>query len=120
MENSSISHKEQTEEEIYNKLNSTKIYVKSFLDTIEGFKQRILSEQEIKTFELYINKLTNKKIKLDRKPETNVWDITESFHKQLNFCLNRTIKISQIFWKSVCSSMIFTENDLYDYLINNE
>ena len=117
MESCDINHKKHDQDEIFVKLNGTKAYVRSFLETISTIKQRILSAEEIKTFELYSFRLTKKNMKFNYTNEISLWNIVEDFHKQIKFSLNKQIKYSQIFWKAICASMIFQEENLKTFLI---
>lgn len=120
MENCLVNHKKDNEEEAFSKLNQTKIYFRNFFDTLKTFENKFLTENETKIFELYSNKISNKNIKINFKNENSLWKIANIVHKQLGKSFKSNMNFSQKFWKAMCSSLIFDENNLNLFLLENE
>jgi len=120
MENCIVNHKKDNETDALKKLNQTKIYFRSFFDTLKTFQNKFLSENETKTFELYVNKISNKTITIDYNKENSLWFISNMIHIQLRKNFKSNMIFSQKIWKAMCASLIFDEDNLKSFLINNE
>jgi hypothetical protein len=120
MENCLVNHKKHNEDDAITKLNQTKIYFRNFFDVLKTFENRFLNEKETKTFELYFNNKLKKNIKLEYNDQNNLWKISNIVHKQLGRSFKSNMEFSQKVWKAMCASLIFYEDNLNSFLLNNE
>lgn len=118
MEDSYINHRKHTDEEVFAKLNNTKIYFKSFLDGIDTFKGKVLSENDFEILISFYKKYIKKKIQIEYSLDNNLWNISNEIHKLLGKSISQNIKISQKFWLAMCSSLILADDDLKGFLID--
>ena len=95
-------------------------YLSHPFDTLKTFQNKFLSENETKTFELYVNKISNKTITIDYNKENSLWFISNMIHIQLRKNFKSNMIFSQKIWKAMCASLIFDEDNLKSFLINNE
>jgi hypothetical protein len=120
MENCIVNHNKHNENDALLKLNQTKIYFRSFFDTLKTFENKFLTEFETRILESYSNKISKKNIKIEYNEENSLWKISNIVHNQLGKSFKTNMKFSQEFWRAMCSCLIFTNETLNQFLLKNE
>jgi hypothetical protein len=119
MENCFVDHKKNDEDDAFLKLQQTKIYFRNFIDSLKTFDNKFLTKNETNIFELFCNKISNKKISIPYSEGDSLWKIANIVHRQLGKSIKTNMEFSQRFWKAMCCSLIFDEKNLNDFLLEN-
>ncbi len=126
MQDSDIKHNKSNIEDCVKLFDSKKSYISYFVNCINTMKNRNISSEELCCILSYLDKFINRKgfnLKIEKEDKllhTLIKIQKNVFDKKILRGFDNKFLFSQRIWDIMCSCLIFKENDLVDYLNQND